>query len=160
MAYDWRYSGGRLGRQPWQHPDVSDKGQDGDGRQTAEHRSCSALSAIHPSVAMGDRPQKLIQRGQIAHGAECTVAEMQPTRCAPQPLVDSYFIKRYAPVDILAAQHQNAAFGLQGDHPNERRVTVEIICGQHPATRVYNEISKSKAVAASSPAAPMLSGSA
>src|ERR1700692_3521788 len=120
------------------------------------------LHAIDPSIAMRRRQQKGIERIQVTHFAECAVLQAQPARRPPKPFIHFYVGKRHTEIDVLAGNDEILAGHRQIDGAHARRAPVEIVRVQHISAHPgpYSEMSKSNAVAASSPTAPMVSGSA
>ena len=119
------------------------------------------LHAINPSVPMRRRRQQCIQRVQVAHFAECAVGEAQPARRPAKPFIHGHVRKGNLEIDVLAGDDKGLAGHRQVDGSNAGGAPIEVLRLDHisPAG-VYKEMSKSNAVAASSPTAPSVSGSA
>src|SRR6266576_1761444 len=98
---------------------------------------------------------------QVAYFAKCAVRKMQAARRPAKTLVYFYVGKWNAEIGVLAGNDEIFTVDRQFDDANARRAPVEVVGAKHVQTiRAYKAMSKSNAVAASSPTAPIASGSA
>src|SRR5258708_6618155 len=152
---------GALGGRPRQAPFVRCDYEHHTRNDREQDELQTTLHAIDPSVAMCRRRQQGIERIQVTYLAECAVFQAQPARRTPKSFIHYYAGKRDTEIDVLAGDDEIIAGHRQMNDADASRAPVEIVRVKHiQPIRAYNEISKSNAVAASSPTAPIVSGSA